>query len=144
MEYFCVNSYFRYTGRLFLGYALFVALTLSQLYEKRRRNKYWASEESTLKNLCEGHHFFDCPPSFLCHFLLPYSFTTFSKWHTYWMAPYCYGWYSVWCRKYENILQFNTVLTNLFLVTTVAQFTTKSTNSERAIYFLSFKSCSIN
>ena len=50
---------------------------------------------------------------------------------------YCYGWYSAWCRKYENILQFNTILTNLFSITAVAQFTPKTTNSERAIYFLS-------
>ena len=49
---------------------------------------------------------------------------------------YCYGWYSVWCQKYENILQFNTILTNLFLVTAVAQFTAKTTNSI-------IKSCSI-
>ena len=57
---------------------------------------------------------------------------------------YCYGWYSFWCRKYENILQFNTILTNLFLVTAVAQFTAKMSNSERAIYFLWLKSCSVN
>ena len=46
--------------------------------------------------------------------------------------------------KTWNILQFNTILTNLFLVTAVAQFTAKMTNSERAIYFLSLKSCSVN
>ena len=57
---------------------------------------------------------------------------------------YCYGWYSLWCRKYKNILQFNTILTNLFLVTAVAQFTAKMSNSERAIYFLWLKSCSVN
>ena len=34
--------------------------------------------------------------------------------------------------------------TNLLLVTGVAQFTAKTTNSERAIYILSLKSCSIN
>ena len=48
------------------------------------------------------------------------------------------------CRKIENILQFNTTLTKLFLVTMVAQFTAKIVNSERATYFLSLKSCSIN
>ena len=57
---------------------------------------------------------------------------------------YCYGWYSLWCRKYENILQFNTILTNLVLVTAVAQFTAKMKNSEKAIYFWSLKSCSVN
>ena len=39
-------SYFRYTGRLFLELALFVAIILSQLYEKPRRNKDWVVEES--------------------------------------------------------------------------------------------------
>ena len=34
--------------------------------------------------------------------------------------------------------------TNLLLVTVVAQFTAKTTNSEKAIYFLSFMSYSIN
>ena len=53
---------------------------------------------------------------------------------------YCYEWCSVWCWKYENILQFNTILPNWFLATTVAQFTTKTANSERAIKFLSLKS----
>ena len=80
-------SYFRYTGRLFLACALFVAVTLLQLYEKQRRNKDWATEESTRKDLCEGHHFFDLTRSFLCQFLLPYSFTIFPKWRTYWMVP---------------------------------------------------------
>ena len=80
-------SYFRYTGRLFLGCAPFVAVTLLQLYEKQRRNKDWATEESTRKNLCEGHHFFDRTRSFLCQFLLPYSFAIFPKWRTYWMVP---------------------------------------------------------
>ena len=36
-------SYFRYTIRFFL----FVAVTLSQLYEKQGRNKDWVTEEST-------------------------------------------------------------------------------------------------
>ena len=80
-------SYFRYTGRLFLGCAPFVAVTLLQLYEKQRRNKDWATEESTRKNLCEGHHFFDRTRSFLCQFLLPYSFAIFPKWRTHWMVP---------------------------------------------------------
>ena len=53
---------------------------------------------------------------------------------------YCYEWCSVWCWKYENILQFNIILPNWFLATAVAQFTTKTTNSERAIKFLSLES----
>ena len=48
------------------------------------------------------------------------------------------------CRKYENILQFNTTLTNLFLLTVVAQVTATMANSEIANYFVSLKSCSIN
>ena len=137
---------FRYAGRLFLGCARFVAVALSQLYEKRRRNKDWATKERTQKNLCKGHHFFDCTPSFLCHFLLLICLLPFPS-----DVPterpnkdrYCYGWYSVWCWKYENILQFSAILSNLFLITAVAQVTAKTTNSERAIYFLSLKSCSI-
>ena len=78
-------SYFRYTGRHFLGCGIFLAVTLLHLYEKRRRNK--ATEQSTQKNLCKGHPFFDCTCSFLCHFLFSYSFTTFPKWCTYGMAP---------------------------------------------------------
>ena len=49
---------------------LFLAVMSSVLLEKPRRNKDWVTEKSTQKKLCEGHHFFDCTPSFLCHFLL--------------------------------------------------------------------------
>ena len=49
---------------------LLLAVILSGLLEKPRRNKDWVTEKSTLKNMCEGHHFFDCTSSFLCHFLL--------------------------------------------------------------------------
>ena len=80
-----IYTYFRYTDRVFLGCVLFVVVT-SQLYEKQRRNKDWVTEESTERNLCEALHFFDCMPSFLCHFLLPSSSTTLPKWRTYWMA----------------------------------------------------------
>ena len=69
-----------------VGFFLDAAVRLSQLYEKWRRKKDWATEESTQKNLCEGHHFFDFTRSFLYHFLLPYSFTTFSNWRTCWIA----------------------------------------------------------
>ena len=43
---------------------LLLAVILSGLHEKPRRNKDWVREESTQKNLC------DCTPSFLCNFLL--------------------------------------------------------------------------
>ena len=62
-----------------------------------RRNKDWVTEKSTLKNLCEGHHFFDCTPSFLCYYFcfcfvcFFFAFFVYSfhlpKWRTYWMAP---------------------------------------------------------
>ena len=69
----------------FLELALFVAMILSQLYEKPRRNKDWVAEESTWKNLREGHHFFDCTPYFLCHFfcllrLLPFPSDALIEW----------------------------------------------------------------
>ena len=39
------------------------------------------TKKSTKKNLCNGHHFFDCMTSFLCHFILlsmstPYPFSS--------------------------------------------------------------------
>ena len=38
-------SYFRYTGRVFLGCALLLlAVILSELYEKQRREKDWFTE----------------------------------------------------------------------------------------------------
>ena len=49
---------------------LLLAVRLSELSEKPRRNKDWVTEKSTKKNLCERHHFFDCTASLLCHFLL--------------------------------------------------------------------------
>ena len=104
---------------------------------------------------------------------------------------YYYSWYSVWYRKYVNLLEFNTswlaslrtwyyfrlflasvalaiwpyinykeVHINCYLFFTkvliknknlqtrlrllVAQFTAKTTNAEKAIYFLSIMSCSTN
>ena len=39
---------------------------------------------------------------------------------------------------------FYAILTNLFLLILTAQFNAKTTESERANYFLSLKSCSIN
>ena len=70
--------------------------------------------------MCEGHHFFDCAPSFLfcfCCFLrlLPPSSQVSSLLNgSYKDTWYCYG--GVLCvvilwvngRKYENLMQFNT------------------------------------
>ena len=63
---------------------LFLLLTviLLELYEKPGRNKDWVKEKSIKKNLCEGHHFFDCTSYFLYHFLLLSSSTPLPKWHT--------------------------------------------------------------
>ena len=47
---------------------LLLALILTELHEKLRKNKDWVTEKISKKNLCEGHHFFDYTPSFLCHF----------------------------------------------------------------------------
>ena len=65
---------------------LFLAVILSELHEKPGRNKDSVTEKSTLKNLCEGNHFFDCTPS-LRNFLLlsVYSFLIF-KWRICWMT----------------------------------------------------------
>ena len=38
---------------------LLLAVILSDLYEKPRKNKYSITEKSTQKNLCEENHFFD-------------------------------------------------------------------------------------
>ena len=66
---------------------LLLAVILSELYEKPRRNKDWVTEKSTKKNLCERHHFFDCTPSLLCHFLLLPSSTLLHKWRTCCITP---------------------------------------------------------
>ena len=47
---------------------LLLAVIFSELHEKLRK-KDRVTEKSTKKNVCEGHHFHDCTPSFLCHFL---------------------------------------------------------------------------
>ena len=44
---------------------LLLAVILSELYEKPRRNKGGVTEKSTRKNLCERHHFLDCAPTLL-------------------------------------------------------------------------------
>ena len=48
---------------------LLLPVILSELHEKPRR-KDLVTANSTQKNLCEIHHFFDFTPSFLFHFLL--------------------------------------------------------------------------
>ena len=60
----------------------------------------------------EGHHFFDCMPPFLCHFccflrLLPFPSDVFAEWPQKRYIILLYTWYSVWCWKYEILLQFN-------------------------------------
>ena len=40
-------------------FVLLLAVILSGLHEKPKRNKNWVTEKSTSKNLWEGHHFFD-------------------------------------------------------------------------------------
>ena len=40
------------------------------------KKKRLSCRKSTQKNLCEGHHFFCCTPSFICHFLSSFSSTT--------------------------------------------------------------------
>ena len=67
-------SYLIYTDRLLDVFFLLLAVILSELHENPRR-KVWVTEKSTPKNLCEGHHFFGCTPSFLCHSLSPFSST---------------------------------------------------------------------
>ena len=58
-------KYLRYTNKPFEG------VLWTELHQKPRR-KDWVTEKSTKKNLCEGHQFFGCTPSFLCHFLSPF------------------------------------------------------------------------
>ena len=51
---------------------LLLALILTELHEERRKNKDWVIEKRLKKNLCDGHHFFDYTPSFLCHFFVDF------------------------------------------------------------------------
>ena len=53
------------------------ALILPGPYEKPRRNKDWVTKTKHIEEFRWGHHFFDCTPSFLCHFLLLSSSTPF-------------------------------------------------------------------
>ena len=54
---------------------MLLAVILSGLDEKPRRKKDWVTKKITSKNFWEGHHCYDCTPSFLCHFLLLSLFT---------------------------------------------------------------------
>ena len=59
-----------YTGKLFPGCAVFVVYcNIRALWETKKEERL-SCRKSTKKNLCEGHHFFNCIPSLLCHFLL--------------------------------------------------------------------------
>ena len=71
-------SFFRYTGSLSLGCALFTACCsiIRASWETKKKSR-WVTEKSTEKNLCEGHHFFDCTSSFYVIFLLLSSSTAF-------------------------------------------------------------------
>ena len=102
-------SYFRYTARLFLGCALFVArcnIIKASCETKKERLSF---RENIEKNWCEWHKRFYCTPSFLCISLLlslttPFPFPSEQ-------AQWPYGWCSVilsWVngQKYENLLQF--------------------------------------
>ena len=97
---------------------LLLALILTELHEERRKNKDWVIEKRLKKNLCDGHHFFDYTPSFLCHFFVDFFVysLSFPKWCTFWMVQYMILVWMVFCvmiswvngRKCENLLQFKT------------------------------------
>ena len=114
---------------------LFLAVILSELYEKLRRKKDWVAKKSTKKNLCEGHHLFNCTASLLCHFLLLSSSTLLPKWRTCWMTPmkihniYMGG---ILCDiDNENILQFN----NSWLVSLKTWINYKETHIKLLVVF---------
>ena len=79
---------------------LLLAVILSELHGKSRRNKDWVTEKSSYKNLYEGYYVFDCTPFFLCYFLLlssstlsPFPTDVRAEWSD---TKYYYRWYSVW------------------------------------------------
>ena len=47
---------------------LLLAVIWSKFYENPEW-KDWVTQKNTYKNLCQGHHFFGCTPSLLCHVL---------------------------------------------------------------------------
>ena len=70
-------SYFRYTSRLFLGCALFVARCKIIRASCETKKEILRFRENIEKNLCEGQKLFYCTPSFLCNSLLPSLSTLF-------------------------------------------------------------------
>ena len=80
------NFYFRYTGRLFLGCAIFVAkFNFIRAFLHTEGIKIELQKKFTQKNLCAGYPFFDCTPLIFCcsfHLLPP-----FPMCRTGWMPP---------------------------------------------------------
>ena len=103
-------SYFRYTGRLFLGCGLFLVLSHSLM-----RNQEVIKtdlQKKAYRRICVRDIFFStaCPP-FLSFFVAFFIYCPSQV--TYLLNgpnknTYCYGLYSVQCQKYEILLQFNT------------------------------------
>ena len=60
--------------------------------------------------------------------------------------PYClmYTWFVLWILSCAQLTNKCSKLTNSFLVNVVALSTAKTTNSEKATYFLTLMSCSAN
>ena len=63
-------SYFRYTGRLFLRCARFLARGNIIRASCETNKEVFSFKGNIQKNLCEGHKDFDCTHSFLCKSLL--------------------------------------------------------------------------
>ena len=81
-------SYFRYIGRPFLGCAVFVAsCNIISFMRNQEGIKIELQKKKYKKELCERHHFFDCTPSRLYHFLLLSSSTLLRKSRTCWLIP---------------------------------------------------------
>ena len=86
-EHYIVTSY-TLAGSFLDVLFLLLAVILSGLHEKPRRNKDWVTEKGTQKNLWEGITFLTVDSSFCVTFccflhLLP----PLSKWSTCWMVP---------------------------------------------------------
>ena len=107
----CICKYYIVTLHILVGSfleVLFLLLILisSELHEKPIRNKDWATEKSTSKNLWEEHHFFDFALLFVAFFV--YSLSP-PKWRTCWMASIKIHKISEWTVKnmkiYCNLIQ---------------------------------------
>ena len=66
---------------------LLLAVILTELYEKPRRNKFWVTKKVQRRICVRSITFLTAHSSFLCHFLLNSSSFPFPKWYTFWMAP---------------------------------------------------------